>query len=508
MNVLFVASEVAPFAKAGGLGDVAAALPRALGARGHDVRVVMPMYSRVLAPGRTFEPVFRDAVVVLGGRRISFAVYTTKLPSSDVPVYFVRCDSLYGRKGIYTGDSDEHLRFILLSWAALVVCQRLGFRPDVVNANDWQTSLIPLLLKTMFAWDRLFANTRTVLTIHNIGHQGSFDARILPDTGLADAAHHFHQEQLREGRINFLLSGILYANALTTVSPTYAREIQRPEHGVGLDGFLRGRKDVLFGILNGIDEGEWSPENDTRIPHRYSADDLAGKELNKRALLGSAGLPYSPRVPVIGVVSRLAWQKGFELCHGVLPKLLARRGVQMVVLGTGEPEYEKLFASLSYQFPKQVMYKRGFSENLAHLIEAGSDMFLMPSRYEPCGLNQMYSLRYGTPPIVHKTGGLADTVTPFDANRRAGNGFVFEHFDESGLTFGLSHALATWGSGEGRDRERWQVLQRNGMRARFSWDERVTAYETLYRWIAPGRSNGLPPATTPPPASPAEPPPA
>jgi starch synthase len=487
LNVLFVSSEVAPFAKAGGLGDVAAALPRALGAQGHDVRVVMPMYKRVQTPDRQFEPVVKEAVVVLGGTRIVFSIHQTPLPNSSVPVYFVRCAGLYDRQGIYTSDKDEHLRFALLSWAALMLAQRLGFRPDIVHANDWQTSLLPLLLKTMFAWDKLFASTRTVLTIHNIGHQGTFPASAISDIGLSDAATFFHQDHLREGRVNFLLTGILYANAITTVSPTYAREIQRPEHGVGLDEYLRQRREVLFGILNGIDLGEWSPENDARIPNRYSADDLAGKDEDKRALLEGAGLRYIPRVPVIGVVSRLAWQKGFDLCMKVLPRLLATRAVQLVVLGTGEPQYERFFSGLAFQFPKQVAYKRGFSEPLAHLIEAGSDMFLMPSRYEPCGLNQMYSLRYGTPPIVHRTGGLADTVFPFDMQRRTGNGFVFDHFDEGGLWFGLTQALTAWGSGQGDDRERWRVLQRNGMRMRLGWDERVTAYEQVYRLVAPGR---------------------
>ena len=487
MNVLFVSSEVAPFAKTGGLGDVAAALPRALGARGHDVRIVMPMYARVQAPGRTFDLVIREAVLVLGGTRVAFSVHEAKLPDSQVPVYFVRCPALYDREGVYTEDHDEHLRFAVLSWASLVICQRLGFRPDIVHANDWQTSLVPLLLKTMFAWDRLFTATRTVLTIHNIGHQGTFGAAAVSDAGLGDASHHFHQEQLREGRINYLLTGILYANAITTVSPTYAREIQTPEHGVGLDGFLRQRSEVLFGILNGIDEGEWNPTTDRHLLQGFSAEDLSGKEKNKQELLERMELRFHPRVPVIGIVSRLAWQKGFDLCMNVLPRMLAKRQVQLVVLGTGEPKYEKFFSSLAFQFPKQVGYKRGFSEPLAHLIEAGSDMFLMPSRYEPCGLNQMYSLRYGTPPIVHRTGGLADTVTPFDANRRTGNGFVFDHFDEGGLGFGLSHALATWGSGEGPDRERWRVLQKNGMQARLGWDERVTAYEMVYRMVAPGR---------------------
>ncbi|HSO40788.1 MAG TPA: glycogen synthase GlgA [Labilithrix sp.] len=488
MNVLFVASEVAPFAKTGGLGDVAAALPRALSAqgRGHDVRVVMPMYGRI-KEAEGAQLIIREVSLELGPTRVVFSVHLVELPGTKVPVYLVRCPGLYGRRAIYTDDHDEHLRFALLSWAALIICQRLGFRPDIVHANDWQTSLLPILLRTMFAWDKLFTHTRTVLTIHNIGHQGSFDARVIDELGLAAAAHHFHQDQLREGRINFLLTGLLYANAITTVSPSYAREVQRPEHGVGLDAFLRERASVLFGILNGIDEAEWSPDRDHHIPHPYSLDDLDGKELDKAALLEHAGLPYVREVPVIGIVSRLAWQKGFDLCFDVLPRLLARRGVQLVVLGTGEPKYEALFTSLARRFPRQVAYLDAFSEPIAHLIEAGSDMFLMPSRYEPCGLNQMYSLRYGTVPIVHRTGGLADTVSPFDAARGTGNGFVFDHFDEGGLTFALSAALRTWGSGAGNDRALWQKLQHNGMRAHFGWEERVAAYEQVYRMVAPGR---------------------
>ncbi len=469
---------------------MAAALPKALAAQaaGHDVRLVMPMYPRVSAPGRTFETVIREAVVQLGGARIHFSVHMSPLPGTAVPVYFVRCPGLYDRPSIYTADHDEHLRFALLSWAALMICQRLGFRPDIVHANDWQAALLPVLLKTAFAWDSLFARTRTVLTIHNIGHQGTFDARTLGEIGLSEAAPYFHQGQLQEGRINFLLTGLLYANAITTVSPTYAREIQHPDHGVGLDSFLRERSEVLFGILNGIDENEWSPDRDTKIPHTYSIDDLSGKERNKKALLESANLPYVPAAPVIGIVSRLAWQKGFDLCFGVLPRLLARNAVQLVVLGTGEPKYEGLFRSLAQQFPRQVAYREAFSEPLAHLIEAGSDMFLMPSRYEPCGLNQMYSLRYGTAPIVHRTGGLADTVTPWNRGNGSGNGFVFEHFDDGGLRYGLRAALQTWGTGAGEDRARWQVLQANGMRSRFSWEERVTAYEQVYRMVAPGRA--------------------
>jgi starch synthase len=484
VNILFVSSEVAPFAKTGGLGDVSAALPKALRAQGHDVRIVVPMYARVRGKGRVFTEILPEVTIALGAKRVTFSVYTSPLPGTDVPVYFIRCNGLYERASIYTGDADEHLRFITLSWAALKICQLLQWSPAVVHANDWQTALIPLILKTLLAWDKIFEHTRTVLTIHNIGHQGTFGAHILSDTGLQAVAHHFHQDQLREGRINFMLTGILYADAITTVSPTYAREIQTPEHGVGMDPFLRMRSNVLRGILNGIDETEWNPEVDAHLPVRYSADTLGNKEQCKQSLLNTVGLPYHASVPVAGVVSRMAWQKGFDLFFHVLPHALSRRPLQIVALGTGEPKYEEFFTKLSRRFPRNVAFHKGFSEKYAHLIEAGSDLFLMPSRYEPCGLNQMYSLRYGTPPIVHHTGGLADTVQNWNRATSRGNGFIFEHFNDEGFAWALHYALDCWGSGQGDARTSWRKLQRNGMSDSLSWTHRVEEYVAIYRALA------------------------
>jgi starch synthase len=480
MRVLFVSAEVAPFAKTGGLGDVSSALPKALRAAGHDVRIVLPYYRRVREGGHAVEAAIPPIELQLGPRRFTFATLRSTLPGTDVPVYFVHCPALFDRPGIYTQDADEHVRFALLGWAALRIAQQLRFAPDIVHVNDWQTALVPLTMKTLFGWDRLFAQTRTVLTIHNIGHQGTFGAHVLPELGLGEVASHFHQDQLRDGRLSFLLTGILYANAITTVSPTYAAEITTPEHGVGLDPFLRARGDVLFGILNGIDDTEWSPVRDPHLPFHYSADDLTGKEQNKQVLLRTLNLPYRRGVPLFGIVSRLAWQKGFDLFFDVLPALLSQREVQLVVLGSGEPKYAELFSRLARLAPHKVAFRNAFSEPLAHLIEAGSDMFLMPSRYEPCGLNQMYSLAYGTPPIVHKTGGLADTVKLWDRRSERGNGFVFDHFDARGLTWAIRYALEQWG-----DREGWRRLMQNGMREDFSWTRRVRDYERLYARLAP-----------------------
>ena len=485
MKVLFVSSEVAPFAKTGGLGDVSAALPRQLHALGHDVRVVVPMYARVHDQGRVFTEVIPEIVFSLGDLTVRVGIFAATLPGAEVPVYFVRCPALYDRPNIYDSGGDEHLRFAVLNQAALRLCQILRFGPDIIHVNDWQTCLIPLLLRTLFAWDQLFARTRTVLTIHNLSHQGTFDASHLASAGLAQVADRLHQDHLREGRFSFLLTGILYANAITTVSPTYAREIQTPEHGVGLDGFLRSRADVLRGILNGIDDAEWDPATDPLIPHHFTAAELEGKERCKVDLLSAAGLPYRHDVPLVGVVSRLAWQKGFDLCEEVLPAMLARRRFQLAVLGTGERRYEDFFFRLAQAFPRQVAYLPAFSEKLAHTIEAASDLFLMPSRYEPCGLNQMYSLRYGTPPIVHRTGGLADTVWNYDPTTGRGTGFAFDHFDATGLTWALGRALDLWGDGSGPELDRWRKLQRNGMRLPLGWSHRIGEYLDLYRLVAP-----------------------
>jgi starch synthase len=335
--------------------------------------------------------------------------------------------------------------------------------------------MLPMTVKTLFAWDRLFTGCKTLLTIHNLNYQGICPADVLPDTNLESSAHLFHQDQLREGRINFLLHGILYAGGVSTVSPTYAKEIQRPEHGAHLDGLLRARSSTVVGILNGVDYDEWSPEKDRHLPHKFSAADLSGKEKCKQHLLRELHLPYFPGVPVVGIVSRLAGQKGFDLLEEVMPDLLRRHGFQLVVLGSGGEKLELMFTRFQQAFPKQVCFYRGFSNPLAHLIEAGADMFLMPSKYEPCGLNQMYSLRYGTVPVVHRTGGLADTVEPFDG-RSQGTGFSFEHHDAAGVRWALETALASF-----RDRAAWARLVQNGMAQDFSWDTQARLYETVYR---------------------------
>ncbi len=477
LRVALASAEVAPFAKTGGLGDVTSALARYLGEAGHEVRLFLPLYGNLREGRDTLIPVefLQGFPLHLGGREYTLSVYTAPLPGSQQWVYFISCPALYARKAIYCMDGDEHLRFGVLTAGALAACQRMGFAPDVFHSHDWHTALAPLYLKTLFAWDKLFANTRTVLTLHNLAFQGLFPSSVLGDLGLADFTNLFERQDLAAGAIGFLKTGILYANAVTAVSETYSREIQTPQHGFGLDGFLRARKATVHGIANGVDYEEWSPERDRFIPHAFSADDLTGKAANKKHLLETLNLDATETAPLIGVVSRLTKQKGFELTYKVLPGILAEKDVRLVVLGSGDKNIARFFTGLQRAFPKKVCFINRYDNEAAHLIEAGADIFLMPSLFEPCGLNQMYSLRYGTIPIVRKTGGLADTVKLWDPETREGTGFVFEHFTTAGFEWALDAALTTFA-----DPEAWAQLQQNAMNEDFSWERQIKKYESLY----------------------------
>jgi len=471
-----VTSEIAPYAKTGGLGDVSAALPAALSRAGHEVRVFSPLYAAIDLSEHDFLAVdgLQDMTVEVGERKVPYSVYRA-VGESDVALYFVHCPRMFGREGIYTSDPDEHARFIVLQRAAIECCQRMGWAPDVFHCHDWQTSLIPLYLKTLYAWDRLFRNTRTVLTIHNLGYQGLFPKKILGDTGFEPCSEYLHQEDLRKGRIGFLKTGLIYADLLTTVSPTYAREIQTEQHGAGLDGFLRERASSLVGILNGVDTTVWNPSTDPNLHVRYSGKSLGRKERNKAQMLQELGLGYRKGAPAVGMITRLAYQKGIKLLPESLPPVLASRDLRLVVLGSGEEEHERFFAELEQAFPRKVRFWRGFHAQLAHRIEAGCDLFLMPSLYEPCGLNQMYSRIYGTVPIVRKTGGLADTVELFDPETGEGSGIVFDHATPQGVRWALEAALDLY------DRpDLWRRLVENTMDCDFSWERQVKQYEEAY----------------------------
>ncbi len=484
LKICFVSSEVVPFSKTGGLADVSGALGKFLGRQGVDVRLFTPCYDTIDRRRFTLHPVefLQQIPLQMGDRRLLFDVQTARLPGSDVDVYFIDCPELYHRGTLYTDHPDEYLRFAVLSRAAIECCQRMGWGPDVFHCNDWQTALIPLYLKTVYSWDQLFRHSKTVLTIHNIGYQGQFSSSIIETLGLAEHRQRFWQDDLAIGLVNFLKTGILYADVITTVSETYAREIQTEAYGAGLHPFLQMRADSLVGIVNGVDYEEWNPETDPYIPYHYSIRDLSGKEKNKAFLLNQLGLTFEPNIPVYGIVSRLTAQKGFDLLFDCLADILAHNAIRFVVLGSGESRYEDFFQATQQAFPNKFCFYRGYSNELAHLIEAGADMFVMPSRYEPCGLNQIYSLKYGTIPIVRKTGGLADTVQNYDWLTQSGTGFVFEHFTSDGLRWALGSAYETF-----QHRDAWLTLMRNAMSQNFSWDVQGQKYIALY-WQLVGRS--------------------
>ncbi len=386
-----------------------------------------------------------------------------------VRYFFVECPPLYDRTGIYGEGGadypDKHIRFGLLNLAALAIARTI-FPADVFHAHHWQAGLLAAYLRTSFAGDPTFFGTRCVLTIHNLGYQGNFPRSAFGDLGLDPA--HFHTEGIEfYGQVSLLKAGIVWSDAITTVSPTYAREIQTPEYGAGFDGLLRARGDAVTGILNGVDYDEWNPETDPFISARYSAADLSGKFVSKLALLDEMDLPRDPERPFIGIVSRLVGQKGFDLVEGAMADLL-KENFAMAVLGSGEARFEGMFRDLSRSRPDKVAVRIGYDEALGHRIEAGADMFLMPSRYEPCGLSQIYSLRYGTVPIVRATGGLEDTVDEE-------TGFKFRDYSAAALTGAVQKALLAW-----QNRDSWRLRMRRGMAKEYSWDAAAEQYQKVY----------------------------
>jgi starch synthase len=475
MKIAFVASEITPFAKSGGLADVAGALPRALHQLGHDLRVFMPLYGSVRDKGFVLQPVpaIQNVALTLGEHPYEFSLFSSVLPDSDLPIYMIDCPALFDRAALYTTDPDEHRRFILLQRAALESLQRMQFAPDILHCNDWHTGLLPLMIKTSYHWDRLFQQTRSLLSVHNIGYQGVFSAITRGDVGIADIVSHMRSEDLVAGQINWLKEGLFHADAVSTVSPTYAQEICTANGGYGLDPVLRARADGVTGILNGVDYESWNPASDKLLPARYNAANLQGKRQCKLALLQHAQFTLPVETPLIGIVSRLAMQKGIDLLIDSLPELLTTRDFALCILGNGDPPYVEFFNTLQQDFPDRVYFRNGYDESLAHLIEAGSDMFLMPSLYEPCGLNQLYSLKYGTIPIVRKTGGLADSVESWDG--RDGDGVVFNDYDAPAVIWAVNTALDLY-----KDESVWLQMIRNAMSRNFSWQHQAQEYVALY----------------------------
>jgi starch synthase len=486
-KILYVSSEVSPFAKTGGLAEVAGVLPKVLKDLGHDVRMVMPNYRSVNERKYTLRDVIRlkDMSIEVGGQILRANGKSSFLPDSKVQIYLLNYKPYFDREGLYQDSSgrdysDNAERFIFFNRGCLETLKLLQWQPEVIHCNDWQTALIPVYLKTIYKDDPFFKGTSVLLTVHNLAHQGLFDPSIVTKAGLP--AETFYPGSSLEfyGKANLLKAGILTADLITTVSQTYAREIQQSsEYGMGLEGVLRHRQQDLLGIVNGANYAEWNPETDPLIPHHYSANNLAPKVLNKQALLSQVGLDFEDEeTPVIGMISRLDSQKGFDLLEDAFEGVMAL-GAQMVILGTGEERYHKLLTRFVKKYPRQISANLRFDNPLAHLIEAGADMFLMPARYESCGLNQIYAMRYGTIPIVRATGGLAETVQNYDLKTENATGFVFKKYEPEEMLKAIERAIKVF-----HDKKRWSKLMKTAMKQNFSWEVAAEKYVKLYARLA------------------------
>ena len=484
LNIAFITPEAVPYAKTGGLADVSGILPSLFAQSGHTVKLIMPFHRCIKEKYPNAERLDIPLTAVVGSKQYGGALYRLHDRATGLDVYFIDNESFFDRPELYrdsvTGrdydDNDD--RFIFFSRAVLDAFRKLSWAPDIVHVNDWQTALVVSLLKTAANREPLFQKTRTVLTIHNMAYQGQFPMetglKLGVDPTLLRAPGPFEYW----GKINFLKSAILLSDKITTVSPTYAREIQESsDFGMGLEGVLKDRGDDLVGIINGVDYTIWSPQKDTEIPYKYIPANLSGKKRNKLELLHLAGLPLRTDQPLFGLIGRLDNQKGLDLVADIIDEILAL-DVQMIVLGTGAEEYHRLFAQTEQRYPDRFKAFLTFDNKLAHLIEASADVFLMPSRFEPCGLNQMYSLKYGTVPIVRKTGGLADSVDDFDEKTLEGTGFVFEAYDSGQLLGAVKRAVRLFGR-----RKLWYKLVKQGMRKDFSWDNSARQYLELYHAI-------------------------
>jgi starch synthase len=472
VRILFVASEGLPFSKTGGLADVVEALPKALVAQGHEVAVVLPRYR-----GTKATAVVMPSLTIPMANRLRFPAIADGTQISGVRYFFVDDPAYFDRDGIYgtsAGDfPDNAERYSEFCRAAIEIAKHV-WPADVIHCHDWQTALVPVLLRTSYSDDPLVNDIPVVFTIHNMGYHGLFKSDALERAGIPRAVYTPAGMEFY-GSVNFLKGGLVYSDYLTTVSKRYAQEIQTPEFGYGLDGVVRGRADRMVGILNGVDYSAWSPEKDKLIPMKYSAKDMGGKHVCKQALLELFGIaPEHAARPVIGIVSRFADQKGFDLIAEKAYELM-KEDLSLVVLGSGDRKYEELFQAMANTFPGRVGVKIAYDNEIAHKVEAGADMFLMPSRYEPCGLNQIYSLKYGTVPIVRATGGLDDTVEPFDLEHGTGTGFKFAEYSGAAMMYAIRQALH-----HSTDERIWRRIQLNGMAKDFSWKGPAAEYAKVY----------------------------
>ena len=487
-KILFVTSEVVPFIKTGGLADVSAALPQTLAEMGHEVRIVVPKYGAVDDRKYKIHEVVRlkDLTVKIGDKEVMFSLKSCFLPGQRVRVqiYFLDNHDYFGnRNSLYTDpmngkdykDNDE--RFILLNLSVFELIQKLGWIPDLIHCNDWQCGLIPAYLKNLYKDDEQFSGFKTLFTIHNLAYQGVFPASVFKKTGLPSNLNS-SKGIIHDGKVNFMKSGLMFADVINTVSETYAQEIRTSkELGEGLKDILSKRKKDLYGIINGIDTKLWNPEKDKHLPKKYSAKNLEGKKVNKKTLLERFNLEYKEDTPVLGLISRLYDSKGIDLVQKIFNDLM-KMDVQMILLGTGDPKLHAFFDKMNKKYKNKFAAYLGFNDDLAHLIEGGADIFLMPSRYEPCGLNQMYSLKYGTVPVVRKTGGLADTVVKFNEKTGEGDGFMFDKYDSKEFLKEVKRAVKVF-----KNKEAWIKIMKTGIKSDFSWNSSAKKYIDLYKTI-------------------------
>jgi len=486
VRIAFVASEMVPFSKTGGLADVVGALPSALSRLGQDVSVFTPLYQAARASCERLGLDLKESSAgpvrfPIGSNEVEVTIHESRLPESGIPVYLLENDRYYARPGLYTKPddnsdyADNSERFICLSRGTLEACKALGLRPDVFHCNDWQTGLLPVYLHHTHRSS--FPRAASVMTVHNIAYQGLFRHEDMGLTGLPSELLNWRMLEYY-GKLSFLKGGLVSAEVVTTVSKRYAEEVQTPEFGMGLEGVLRERSDSLVGIVNGVDYGVWSPGVDKQIVMRYSAADLSGKAKCKKALQQRFKLLQKRDTPVLGMIGRLVEQKGFDLVAEALDKLM-EMDMQLVILGTGQPKFHALLTKMQAAHPDRIGVLLGFDDALAHQIEAGSDMFLMPSRFEPCGLNQLYSLKYGTVPIVSRTGGLVDTIADYTdatAANGAATGFSFEAGDAKAMLDSIARALKLYREAP----DAWRKLQLRGMGQDWSWERSAREYVTVY----------------------------
>ncbi len=483
VNILIASSEVVPFSKTGGLADVCGALPIELERLGYRTSLFTPAYRCVYEAGLPIEPTGIELEIPIGQNLVKGSLLKTRLPEGDTPVYLVQQDDYFDRPGIYSDNGTDYKdnceRYVFFCRAILESIAQLGLDVDLIHANDWPTALLPALLKVEYNQNPKYAEIASLFTIHNLAYQGQFWHWDMLLTGI-DWKYFNYTQMEYHGGLNLMKTGLVFADSISTVSPRYSEEIQSSPHGCGLEGVLQHRRESLSGILNGIDTTLWNPATDDLLTAQYDSQTWQeGKAANKKALAEQVGLPHREDVPLIGLVGRLADQKGFDLVAQILPHWAEHEEVQWVMLGTGEERYHDLLRGLAERFPEKLAVRLEFSEELAHRIEAASDMFLMPSRYEPCGLSQLYSLRYGAVPIVHATGGLADTITnAWEGTVQAGtaNGISFDDYAASALDNAIRRAHEAY-----VDRSVWEQLVTTGMQQDWSWNRSARDYIELYQ---------------------------